>query len=609
MSAPTGADASTTEQLLDIRLRVNGVAALGTAPARRLLSDFLRHDLALTGTHVGCEHGVCGACTVLVDGQPMRSCLMFAVTAQAHEITTVEGIGNDPEAMSPVQQAFAECHGLQCGFCTPGFITTITAYLDENPDPTPEEAREAISGNLCRCTGYQNIVKAVGRAAEIRREALVAARRPRSGLRGRGSAMSTRQFGEKVQRREDPRLLTGNGRYLDDLGHTALAAAFVRSPHAHARVVDVDIDDAWEVDGVEAIYTWDDLTGRVAEPLPVLIPHPALTHARTGYCLAKDEVNHVGEAVVMVVARDRYLAEDAAQRIRVTYEQLPVVVGVDNARSGATLVHDDVPGQRQRPPAPGGRRPRDRHGRRPEPAHPRPGHRAQRVHPHGGQGRLRQVGPRRGLAAPVLLHPDHHRRACRGRRQAGDAAGQGRVHRPRRRRRVRRQDHASLARGGARAVGGPQPGPRGQVDRGPPRALHLQRARARAAAGGDRRLRRRGPPARARREVLARQRRLHALRHHRADHHGHPAPRPLQAGCLPRRVLVALHQHRSRDAVSGRRPPAGVLRHGARDGCDRGAPRPRPRRGALTQLHPARRDALRPRPDVPGRPAAEVRLG
>ncbi len=156
--------------------------------------------------------------------------------------------------------------------------------------------------------------------------------------------MSTRQFGERVQRREDPRLLTGNGRYLDDLGRGAIAAAFVRSPHAHARIVDIDIDDAWEVDGVEAIYTWDDLTGRVAEPLPVLIPHPALTHARTGYCLAKDEVNHVGEAVVMVVARDRYLAEDAAQRIRVTYESLPVVVGIERARAAESLVHDDAPG-------------------------------------------------------------------------------------------------------------------------------------------------------------------------------------------------------------------------------------------------------------------------
>lgn len=155
--------------------------------------------------------------------------------------------------------------------------------------------------------------------------------------------MSTRQFGEKVQRKEDPRLLTGNGRYLDDLGRGALQAAFVRSPHAHARVVDVDIDDAWEVEGVEAIYTWEDLTGRVAEPLPVLIPHPALTHPRVGYCLAKDEVNHVGEAVVMVVARDRYLAEDAASRIRVRYETLPVVVGIENARAATRLVHDDVP--------------------------------------------------------------------------------------------------------------------------------------------------------------------------------------------------------------------------------------------------------------------------
>ncbi len=158
------------EQLLEITVRVNGVHRTASAPARRLLSDFLRHDLGLTGTHVGCEHGVCGACTVLVDGSPARACLMFAVTARGHDITTVEGFGDDPTALGPVQQAFAECHALQCGFCTPGFITTISAYLDEHPDPTAEEAREAISGNLCRCTGYQNIVSAVLRAAEIRRD-------------------------------------------------------------------------------------------------------------------------------------------------------------------------------------------------------------------------------------------------------------------------------------------------------------------------------------------------------------------------------------------------------------------------------------------------------
>jgi aerobic carbon-monoxide dehydrogenase small subunit len=174
-STQTDSPQTEPEPLLEIAMRVNGVVHTARAPARRLLSDFLRHELRLTGTHVGCEHGVCGACTVLVDGTPMRSCLMFAVTAQDHEITTVEGLadsgdGTGASTMSPVQQAFIECHGLQCGFCTPGFLTTITAYLQENPEPTETDAREAISGSLCRCTGYQNIVKSVLRAAELTRE-------------------------------------------------------------------------------------------------------------------------------------------------------------------------------------------------------------------------------------------------------------------------------------------------------------------------------------------------------------------------------------------------------------------------------------------------------
>ncbi|MDI6911331.1 (2Fe-2S)-binding protein [Nocardioides sp.] len=156
-----------TEELHDVRLSVNGTMYEIQVPARRLLSDALRHDLGLTGTHVGCEHGVCGACTILVDGEPMRSCLMFAVSAVDHELTTVEGLTNEDGSLSPVQQAFSECHGLQCGFCTPGFLTTITAGLRDNPTPTHEEARDMIAGNLCRCTGYQNIVKAVERAAVL----------------------------------------------------------------------------------------------------------------------------------------------------------------------------------------------------------------------------------------------------------------------------------------------------------------------------------------------------------------------------------------------------------------------------------------------------------
>jgi carbon-monoxide dehydrogenase small subunit len=160
-----------TESLVRVTFTVNGSPHELEVPPRRLLSDALRHDLRLTGTHVGCEHGVCGACTVLVDGSPIRSCLVFAVSLEGAEITTVEGCRNAEGGMGPVQQAFQDCHALQCGFCTPGFITTITAYLEDHENPTADEAREAISGNLCRCTGYQNIVAAVQRAAEIKRVA------------------------------------------------------------------------------------------------------------------------------------------------------------------------------------------------------------------------------------------------------------------------------------------------------------------------------------------------------------------------------------------------------------------------------------------------------
>ncbi|NKB59364.1 MAG: 2Fe-2S iron-sulfur cluster binding domain-containing protein [Alphaproteobacteria bacterium] len=143
----------------DITLTVNGASVSRDVEVRWTLVDFLRHELELTGTHVGCEHGVCGACTVLIDGRSARSCLMLAVQADGHEVTTVEGL-SPAEGLSPLQQAFVDNHGLQCGYCTPGILCTLTEFLETNPDPSEEEIRIALSGNLCRCTGYQGIVDA-----------------------------------------------------------------------------------------------------------------------------------------------------------------------------------------------------------------------------------------------------------------------------------------------------------------------------------------------------------------------------------------------------------------------------------------------------------------
>ncbi len=148
-----------------VAVTVNGTAYERDVEPRLLLSDFIRHDLGLTGTHVGCEHGVCGACTILFDGQPVRACLIFAIQADGHELTTVEGLGTIEE-LHPLQEAFWETHGLQCGFCTPGFLMTLVPFLEENPQPTDEEIRKVLSGNLCRCTGYQHIEDAVRLAAE-----------------------------------------------------------------------------------------------------------------------------------------------------------------------------------------------------------------------------------------------------------------------------------------------------------------------------------------------------------------------------------------------------------------------------------------------------------
>ena len=146
------------------KFHVNGKPVSVNVEARTTLADCLRHHLRLTGTHVGCEHGVCGACTILFDDEPVRSCIMFAVQANGHSIQTVEGLSVNGTDLTPLQEAFRDCHALQCGFCTPGILATLSAFLRENPTPDEPSIRDALSGNLCRCTGYQNIVEAVTRA-------------------------------------------------------------------------------------------------------------------------------------------------------------------------------------------------------------------------------------------------------------------------------------------------------------------------------------------------------------------------------------------------------------------------------------------------------------
>ena len=153
-------------QSISITVKINDEEYTREVEPRMLLSDFLRHELGLTGTHVGCEHGACGACTIMFDGDSMRSCLIFAVQANGHSITTVEGLAKDKDDLHPLQQSFWEAHGLQCGYCTPGILMTMIPFLKQNPNPTEDEIRHALSGNLCRCTGYQHIVDAVKLASE-----------------------------------------------------------------------------------------------------------------------------------------------------------------------------------------------------------------------------------------------------------------------------------------------------------------------------------------------------------------------------------------------------------------------------------------------------------
>jgi aerobic carbon-monoxide dehydrogenase large subunit len=363
-----------------ITLTVNGKQLTAHAEPRISLADFLRDKLGLTGTHLGCEHGVCGACTVLLDGFSARACLTLAVTAQRHEIATIEGVAQDGE-LDEVQQAFSEEHGLQCGFCTPGFVMATQEFLAEGHATDDATIREQLGGNICRCTGYASIVRAVRCAAEKRAgprngNALGSGRRrpARRHVGGRGmtaalppetalsvdspadeSRRGTPWVGRSVRRKEDRPLVTGAGCYVADIDLPGmLEVALLRSVVAHARIVSIDTLAAKSLPGVHAVVTGTDIAG-VVKPFSRFVDQehtpPGLAEAAAPVTLAcdmevlpVDRVRYVGQAIAAVIATDRYVAEDALGLIEVEYEDLPVVVDPEAAIvDGAPLLHDDVP--------------------------------------------------------------------------------------------------------------------------------------------------------------------------------------------------------------------------------------------------------------------------
>jgi carbon-monoxide dehydrogenase large subunit len=325
--------------MVSVALRVNGRSERHDIEPRLTLADFLRHTLRLTGTHVGCEHGVCGACTVMVNGLAVRSCLMFAVQADGADLVTVEGLAPAGE-LSPLQRAFHKNHALQCGFCTPGMLITAQALIDSEPYLSAERIREVLSGNLCRCTGYVPIVEAVLEAFGARANA------PSSGAVQRGAMMDEGgsvlpSIGRALPRFEDARFLSGRGSYVDDLAIDGMVfAAVLRSSAAHARIRSIDTDAARAMPGVHAIFTGRDLDPDVHIPMRAT-PLPGYGRAFLQPPLAIDKVRYVGEPVAFIVADSPYRAEDALEQIEVNYEALPAVTDWHSA-NGASVLHEQA---------------------------------------------------------------------------------------------------------------------------------------------------------------------------------------------------------------------------------------------------------------------------
>ncbi|MGE5175213.1 MAG: molybdopterin cofactor-binding domain-containing protein [Hyphomicrobiales bacterium] len=310
-----------------LRLRINGRdVSVAAKPAATLLS-VLRDSLQMTGTKCGCGEGDCGACTVLLDGAPVNSCLMLAAEAQDREITTIEGLSPNG-ALHPVQKAFVETGSIQCGFCTPGMILATKALLDRNPDPSEEEIRNALAGNLCRCTGYVRILEAVRRVAHPERP------RPRE----EGESDDTFSVvGKSHPKKDAPDKATGRATYTGDIRLPGmLRGKILGSPHPHARVLSVDASAAEALPGVLAVLTARDVPATKYGVSPARYDESIL---------AVERVRHVGDAIAAVAAVDDETAERALELIRVEYEVLPGVYGIEEAMApGAPQLHEEYPG-------------------------------------------------------------------------------------------------------------------------------------------------------------------------------------------------------------------------------------------------------------------------
>jgi carbon-monoxide dehydrogenase large subunit len=325
-----------------VAFKVNGAAIEAEVPVRKTLADFLRQDVGLTGTHLGCEHGVCGACTLLVDGASARSCLMLAVQADGSSITTVEGLAVGDPIFRALEQSFASHHAVQCGFCTAGILTTLVEFLREQPRPSEEDVRIALAGNLCRCTGYDPIVAAtLAAAAALQSGGRDVPAPPAMAGHDAGAVV-----GRDTPRLEDEALIRGKGRFADDLVFPGmLHAAFVRSPHAHAAIIGIDVEPALALAGVQAVVTLADIAPHLsATEIRVALPSPAYRQQLDRPVLAAQEVVHVGEAVAMVLATDRAIAEDGAALVNVDYDILPAVAdAVAGLDAGSEVAHSNAP--------------------------------------------------------------------------------------------------------------------------------------------------------------------------------------------------------------------------------------------------------------------------